>query len=425
MLPSLEYRKNNLLDNRFDILYTAAYSRNYTTNVATASHNYNWRGEQDLRHLVSGEQVLLHSQAINDNFNTSLNLAYRLAPSHRLTLNGLYQTSSRHNRNLLLANAPKEAADKRSHKIVAGLSYRFKPSKRWEATAFAKYYRIGASGEVETAENSGVWQKQSQSSENLGFGIATSYFILPSLQAKLSYERATRLPSVNELFGDEDLETAALTLRPERSHNLNFSLSFDKHFGKHALSAEAGIVYRNTQDYIMRNIIALPANRGFNASHLNYGRVLTQGINASVGYAFGKWASLDMRFTYMNIRDNEPYMFGTTLPNIAKGARMPNTPYFFTDTQLSLSYPDLFSTGDMLSLHYDLPFVEAFPLYSERIGRQNGTFEVPRQMAHNLSLTYSMKEGRYNLSFEAKNLGNARLYDNYSLEKPGRAFYIK
>ena len=36
-----------------------------------------------------------------------------------------------------------------------------------------------------------------------------------------------------------------------------------------------------------------------------------------------------------------------------------------------------------------------------------------------------MKEGRYNLSFECRNLTNALLYDNFRLQKPGRAFFGK
>jgi hypothetical protein len=50
---------------------------------------------------------------------------------------------------------------------------------------------------------------------------------------------------------------------------------------------------------------------------------------------------------------------------------------------------------------------------------------VPTQAAHNLVLTYSVRGGRYNLSAECRNLTDARLYDNFSLQKAGRAFYAK
>ena len=43
----------------------------------------------------------------------------------------------------------------------------------------------------------------------------------------------------------------------------------------------------------------------------------------------------------------------------------------------------------------------------------------------NLALSYSLRNGRYNLSFECRNFMNEKLYDNFSLQKPGRAFYGK
>lgn len=50
---------------------------------------------------------------------------------------------------------------------------------------------------------------------------------------------------------------------------------------------------------------------------------------------------------------------------------------------------------------------------------------VPEQFSHNLSLSYTMKNGRYNVSFECLNFTDAQLFDNFSLQKAGRAFYGK
>lgn len=47
---------------------------------------------------------------------------------------------------------------------------------------------------------------------------------------------------------------------------------------------------------------------------------------------------------------------------------------------------------------------------------------VPEQFSHNLSLSYTMKNGRYNVSFECQNFTDAQLFDNFSLQKAGRAF---
>lgn len=41
------------------------------------------------------------------------------------------------------------------------------------------------------------------------------------------------------------------------------------------------------------------------------------------------------------------------------------------------------------------------------------------------TLSYTMKNGRYNVSFECRNFTDAQLFDNFSLQKAGRAFYGK
>jgi hypothetical protein len=38
---------------------------------------------------------------------------------------------------------------------------------------------------------------------------------------------------------------------------------------------------------------------------------------------------------------------------------------------------------------------------------------------------YAMANGKYNVSLECKNLLDAKLFDNFSLQKPSRGFYVK
>ena len=66
-----------------------------------------------------------------------------------------------------------------------------------------------------------------------------------------------------------------------------------------------------------------------------------------------------------------------------------------------------------------------FPLYWEHLGDPTTKSRVPDQLSHSLTLGYSLKNGRYNLSLECRNLTDEKLYDNFSLQKAGRAFYGK
>ena len=89
----------------------------------------------------------------------------------------------------------------------------------------------------------------------------------------------------------------------------------------------------------------------------------------------------------------------------------------------SLYWHDLFAKGNRLSLTYDSYYQHEFPLNWETIGEASSKKRVPEQFSHNLGITYSIKNGRYNLSLECKNFTDEKLYDNYSLQKAGRAFY--
>jgi hypothetical protein len=61
----------------------------------------------------------------------------------------------------------------------------------------------------------------------------------------------------------------------------------------------------------------------------------------------------------------------------------------------------------------------------EIIGDPNGKLKIPTQWIHNAMLTYALKNGKYNISVECRNLTNETAYDNFRLQKPGRAFFTK
>ena len=426
LMPSAEYSKRNLLVRGLDLVLTANYNRNATTNVDTARYEYNWRGERR-RKNSSGEQSYQYSRADNDNWNATLTLNYRLDKAQTFTFNNVLNAFRRDNTSLLAKEEQTEAIGKRTRKNIAGLSYRLMPGERWNLSAFGKYYRQYVSGPMAVDENSSDFQRTTRTTSSWGYGAAGTYFIVPGLQAKLSYERAYRLPTIEEMFGDEDLESGDIALRPESSHNVNLNLSYSHTFGQHALYVEGGGVYRNTSDYIQRNIQSLSGGKE-GATYVNYGKVLTRGYNLSLRYSWDRWLSLGGNFTQMDVRDNEKHQIGSTgtqVANLAYRSRIPNIPYRFADYDVTLSWPGLGGRGNTLALTYDAQYLHSFSYYSEAIGSSNKDFMVPRQFSHNLSLSYTLRGGRYNLSVECRNLTDEKLYDNFSLQKAGRAFYGK
>lgn len=427
LMPSLEYNKRGLFVDGLDLIVTANYNRNATINVDTASYQYNWFGDRKPYTNGRGEQSEQYARADNDNWNTTLTANYRIGNAHVFTFNNVWNAFHRSNTSLLTGTEIQDEYAKTTRKNIAGLSYRLMPSEKWNLSVFGKYYHQYVSGPMATDVNNSNFVLTERFVNTGGYGVAGTYFPLTGLQVKLSYEKAYRLPTIEEMFGDEDLESGKINLRPENSHNVNLNLSYSKNFGKHNIYTEGGLIYRNTADYIQRNIQDLSGGKE-NATYINYGKVLTKGFNLSARYGYSKWFSIGGNFTRMDVRDWNKYQIGSTgtsTPNLTYKARMANVPYMYADSDMNFHWHDFGKKGNLLTVTYDNQYLHSFCYNSEVIGTNSDEYTIPDQFSHNLTISYSIQNGRYNLSFECRNLTNERLYDNFSLQKAGRAFYGK
>lgn len=423
LMPSLEYSKRNLFVRGLEATLTASYNKDVTTNVDTASYKYNWRGERALLNSP-GEQTYQHLRATNHNWNGTATLNYRIGRAHLFTLNHVLTDFRRSNTSLLTSQPVTDPIDKRTRKNITGLSYRLMPTDKWNLSLFGKYYNQYVAGPVATTEAQEEFVRSTRNIDFWGYGAAGTWFLLPGVQAKLSYEKACRLPTIEEMFGDEDLEMGDMNIRPERSDNINLNLSYAQSFGRHSVYIEGGVVYRNTKDYIQRNIASMSGGK-YAATYINYGNVLTKGYNLSARYGFARWLSVGGNFTKMNVCDNMRQAMGSTAANINYKERISNLPYLFADSDINFYWHDCLRKGSVLTVTYDNQYLHSFTYYSAKLGSNKGDYVVPDQFSHNLTLTYSLGRGRYNFALECRNFTDERLYDNFSLQKAGRAFYGK
>lgn len=428
LMPSLEYVKRGLFTKGLDVTLTANFNADDARNIDTAAYHFNWYGESRYMGGQLGEQSYQDTRSKNRNWNVTATAVYRLGTAHTFTLSEVTNNFSRSRRSAFgTTSTESESIDKLTRKNILGLSYRLMPSERWNVSVFGKYYHQYNAGPVSTsATGTSDYVRVSATTDAVGYGAAATWFLLRGLQAKLSYERAYRLPTNDELFGDEDLELGSMSLRPERSHNANLSLSYDRRIGRrHGVYAEAGVVYRDTRDFIQRRIGNYSGGLTY-ATYENHGRVLTKGYNLSLRYSYGHWFSVGGTYNRTDVRDNVKTLSSATgQANMTYKARIPNQPYSFANMDATFSWPGLFGKGNALSLTYDNFYVHSFPLYAENLGARSTKDMVPTQFSHNLTITYSLRKGRYNLSFECRNLTDEKLYDNFSLQKAGRAFYGK
>ncbi|MDR0714760.1 MAG: carboxypeptidase-like regulatory domain-containing protein [Bacteroidales bacterium] len=421
IIPSLNYEKRNLIAPNLNFSLTANYSRSHNNNMDTLARQYNWKGEYRQKR-TKGEGQYSMSEYDNQNFHATANLSYRITDKHYFALNNLFSDYSRKATDAAANSETSTAATfmrRTNVKNVAGLSYKFKPSEKWNASVFAKRYDVKVRGpiNVSTVSSSTVYEEQERPFSTSGYGIAATYYLLSSIQMKASFEKSYRLPSENELFGDESLETGHAGLKPENSDNLNFNLSYDKTLNKlHAVYLDFGLIYRNTKDYIRRQI----EQRYGGAFYTNHGRVRNFGIDGEARYFYKNTFSAGGNMTLQNIRNMEQYdSYGREL--IYYKDRMPNVPYLFGNIDANYNLHKL-GKKNLLSFGYNMRYVHSFFRDWESEG---GDIIIPGQLSHDLNLTCTLNNGQYNISFEVRNLADKILYDNYSLQKPGRSFLIK
>ena len=419
---SVEYEKKNIL-NGLSFFLTGRYDFTTTQNVDEEARRYSWTGEYEPM-VTRGESQLQNTIFEGKTGYITSHLDYQLNEKHSFQLTHTFSNYTRRNKNMLITNYTLDSDFMRrvNEKNISGLSYKFTPSERWNILAFGKYYNTAVTGPVIISGQGSraVYEEETHHTQAWGYGGATTYQLLKTLQTKISYEKSFRLPTDNELFGDGDLEIGNYKLKPENSNNLNVNLSYQPVFKAHSLLVEAGFAYRYIKDYIIRSIISAGANEG-SAGSRNHGKVLNMGVDATLRYFYKDIFSVGGNLSYMNLRNKEKFT-ETGRPSAIYNDRLPNMPYLFGNADATCNIGSLIAKRDKLSLNYNLFFTEEFFTSWQSEGTK---IKVPRQLSHDVSLTYYTPNKRLSLSVEAKNITDELLYDNYSLQKAGRAFYAK
>ena len=313
---------------------------------------------------------------------------------------------------------------RKSIKNVLGLSYQYSRD-RWNATVFAKDLRQNVRfAEAFTpggdASQPLQYRQMDTKFSAFGYGLAGTYFIQASLQAKVSFERSYRLPDPYELFGDLINTQGNVALKPESSNNINLGLSYVKTIAKmHHVHSDVNFLLREAKDFIRPDLNP----NGTQQVMRNLLDVSNRGVDFSLRYGYRNNFTIGLSGTYQNLRNEVEFEPGSSRVSPVYKDRIPNIPYFYGNGDASYFIHDLAGSGNHLTITYNLLYVHEFYLaWPSQGGLKN---QIPEQFAHDLSATYSLKDGRYNIGLACRNLFDNRLYDNFMLQKPSRAFSVK
>ena len=348
-----------------------------------------------------------------------LDASWALAPGHRLALSVApsYATRSGHERRDAGLLFDPLSGERRLFGVVSGFEYQVELfGDRLENIAFAKHYlqRLNS----ETPQPGGLFMPLDRDTQRPGFGDGLRYRFAEWLYAKASYEWATRLPRPAEVFGDNVFIAPSFALVPETSHNVNAGLTVDGGTtAAGAFSATATGFLRES-----KHLIAL-----FGADHQSYQNVSgarAVGVDAAAAWTSpGDYLSLDGNFTYQDVRNtSSDGVFGAF-----DGVRIPNQPYLFGGGAARFMLRDVVVPRDQLVLSATSRYVHAFYRSWENLGLASSKDQIAAQLVHGAGVSYLARRalGTVTVTLEVDNLSDAKVFDFYGLQRPGRGVSLK
>lgn len=417
LLPSLTYEKKLNVKKGLHFSLNGNYNFGKSFVNDTVSRRYNWLGEY-VEKLTPGELSYLMYRYKNRNGSANLNVSFFPADHHAIQLSSTLTTFSRKGYNEVNPQDSDQYPSE-SYKDITGFSYKYDYKGIWNTSVFVKNY-LNYQQAYMIPEGETTYRFYHNTNVYWGGGFALTTFLSKKLQVKVSYEHTYRLPTSKELFGSADgLEVGTNTLRPEASDNYNIGTTLSLLENPvHRWNVDATFMYRNVSDYIRRSVNQTKGT----AASTNDGKVRSIGGDFSTRYDYKNLFFFGANLSYFDMRNMTRFKTGTSVESTIYKDRIPNQPYMYGNADAGVNLHNFGRKNSFLSIHYMLNFVHAFyfdwPSY--------GGITIPQQLSHDLFLSYNFNhKGNFTVSLECKNIFDARLYDNFSLQKPGRSLAIK
>ena len=420
---SARYQKQDLFVERLSLQALLSQTWDHSETIDTTYRKYYWDGTyingsfseirgrgRSWRHY---ERPLTMSR---------VNLTYALNDKHAFSLNYLLNwTGNKQSDEVDETYVPTNDA---LVKHVIGLSYTQSfLSDRLNNVFFLKDYVNHL--KVEQTELSSITGsatvKPSDTHLYWGGGLGSRFTWKPWSSWKLSYEHSVRLPLSQELLGNGATIYPNVALQPERSDNFNLGLYGTIRMApEHILYYEGSGFLRLVDDYIQATV----SQQEGMMQYENVDAVHIKGIEGELRYDWSDKLHLMVNASFQDSRDQQRYKKDGK-PSVTYHNRTPNKPWSFINAEAAYTFKNLWLPSDRLRLSYEYQWVHWFYLTWEAYGSSKTKARVPTQNLSNVGLLYSWKDGRYNFSLQCTNLFDKMAYDNYMLQKPGRAFFAK
>ena len=420
LMPQLTYEKKFKVLKGLHVSLNGNYNFGQSYAADTARCNYNWLGEKSKPKSAPGELAYTKYRYRDNNGAANFRMALFPADGHSVSLSTTFTSFSRSGKDETQPT-PEYEHPQQSMKAVTGLSYKYDYKGKWNTSVFVKNYLNHLEAYLDP-DGGSDYRDFSNTSSYWGGGLASTYFWGQHVQLRLSYEYALRLPTSRELFGTgDDIERGNSSLKPETSNNINVGVTASPiDAGNHRLTIDAAFQYREIDDYIRRTT----NNDNGRASSKNDGGVRNLGGDFGIRYAFADLFFIGGNFSYIDMRSMTRYVTGTQRESKNYKERIPAIPYMYGNAEAGITLRDVFLKGATLDIHYMMNYIRQFSY--EWNTYNNPELDVPTQFSHDLFVSYNFgRKSEFTVSAECTNIFNARLYDNFKMQKPGRAFAVK
>ncbi|WP_020533177.1 TonB-dependent receptor [Flexithrix dorotheae] len=418
IMPSLKYIKNDLFTKGLNVRVNANYNAGYEQNIDTVNRRYNWFGQYKEYPNPGGENSYSLYKYRNNIGVTIANFEYKFKDRHTVALTNTLNSFDRKGEDELNPDNDEFNEPRKNLKNITGFGYTYE-GESWNASVFVKnYFQENKFTKVTELEgyNQYEYTNTVNTFSSLGYGTALSWFLNDNLQLKASYESSYRLPESYELFGDLINLDGNINLKPENSNNYNLGSSFWIYPNKNnRINININGFYRHAKDFIRPRL----NNNQVKIVMDNLGSVTNLGIDGEVWYQYKEALSIGANISYQDLRNNTQYEPGQTVESAVYRDRIPNEPYLFGNGNIAYTFKNLWRKGHRMNIEYNLRYVHAFYLYWPSQGSDK--FDIPEQLSHDLTLTYFLND-KFQFTVEGRNLTDKNLYDNFSLQKPGRSF---
>ncbi len=436
---NLNYIKKDFITKGLDFNFNGVYSDRETYLRDTVSWAYNWDGK--IRTDLNGNPLKSKDGAQQgapvitniDRKVTTLryNLSYELFPGHKLSANHVYYTVDREDTDLLRSignNAIKATND--LVKNVYSLNYELKAiDNKLTSNIFTKFYQQNTGNNIPVITNvNGQNQlsidRKKNTTNSTGYGVAVAYAIVPKVIFISSAERAVRMPSGDEIFGspaDNILPNSSLKQEVSDNINTGFRLGAFR-LNKHKVSFSSNVFWRNTKDKIIRRVNLLLNDAEIEVvPFVNLGSAQSLGFEGEASYTYNNNLNIMVNFSKFNSLFKDKFDPITGQQYTYYNKQIPNEPFFTINGNIQYSLKNFIQKSSLLNIFYNIGYVAPF----RTIWPESDWFTTPAQYGQNIGFSYKFPKSRFIASLDFKNIFNAEIYDNYGVQKPGRAAYFK